>query len=225
MVSQTPAAAASGYTITSPRLTIRTAVPSDGEALVSFFTDPANFPWEAETDLTVEKVLPRIDRWAKATEEWKSAFVVVIERESDQLIGFGGFNSLPYTKPLGSESIWTVAKQDGPEGGMVLVADIGMSIDHRYQRRGYAREAVCALVEYGFGTLGCVYVHMDTAKDNEPFRALMRDMGIGEVEGDGGEAPEGAAFCFASKSYNYVFERADWERVKDEMKKKSKWPL
>lgn len=191
-------AAASGYTITSPRITIRTAVHSDGEALVAFFTNPANFPWEAEADLTLEKVLPRIDRWAKATAEGKSAFMVVV---------------------------WTMTKKEGPEGGMVLAADIGMSIDHRYQRKGYAREAICASIEYGFEELGAGHVHMDTAKDNEPFRGLMRDMGIEEFEGDGGETPEAAPFGFARKSYNYQFDRKAWEGVKDGMKKRGKWPL
>lgn len=225
MVTQNPAAA-SGYTIISPRLTIRTAVHSDGEALVSFFNNPANFPWEAEADLTLEKVLPRIDRWAKAMAEGRSAFMVIVLRESNQLVGFGGFNSLPYTEPLGSQPTWTMTKQDGPEGGgMVLAADTGVSIDRRYQRKGYAREAICASVEHAFGVLGAGYVHMDTAKDNEPFRGLMRDMGIEEVEGDGGETPEGAPFGFARKSYNYQFGRAAWEGMKDGMKKGGKWPL
>ena len=222
MATQQPVVPApgSGYTITSPRLVIRTAVPSDGEALVAFFTNPANFPWEPEKDLTLEKILPRIGRWAKATEEGRSAFMVVVLRETGDVIGFGGFNSLPHTGPLGSEPTWTMAKKEGPVGeGVVQAADIGMSIDHRYQRKGYAREAVCMLAEYGFGTLGCSYAHMDTAKDNEPFRALMRDMGIKEVEGDGSEPVADAAFCFGPKSYNYDIDRAAWEGVKEEMKK------
>jgi RimJ/RimL family protein N-acetyltransferase len=192
---------------------------------VAFFTQPANFPWEAEADLTLEKVLPRIDRWAKATAEGKSAFMVVVLRESNQLIGFGGFNSLPYTQPLGNQPTWTMTKKEGPEEGMVLAADIGMSIDHKYQPKGYAREAICASIEYGFEVLGAGYVHMDTAKDNEPFRGLMRELGIEEVEGDDGETPEGAPFGFARKSYNYQFDSEAWEGVKGGMKTRGKWPL
>lgn len=224
MTSQAPTAA-SGYTISSPRLIIRTAVPSDGEALVAFFSNPANFPWESEKDLTLEKVLPRIARWVKATEEGRSAFMVVTLREGDQIIGFGGFNSLPYTGPLGSEPAWTMTKKEGPGEGTVLAADIGISIAHDHQRKGYAREALCAKIEYGFVGLGCAYVHMDTAKDNVPFRGLMRDMGIGEAEGNGGEALEGAAFGFAPKAYNYDFDRAAWDGVKEEMIRGGRWPL
>ncbi|ROV93640.1 hypothetical protein VMCG_08101 [Cytospora schulzeri] len=218
-------AAASGHTITSPRLTIRTAVHSDAEALVAFFTNPANFPWEPEADLTLEKMLPRIDRWATATAEGSSAFMVIVLRESNQVIGFGGFNVLPYTEPLGSKPLWEMKKREGPEEGMVLAADIGMSIDHKYQRKGYAREAICASLEYGFEALGAGYAHMDTAKDNEPFRGLMRDIGIEEVEGDGGETTEDTPFKFARKSYNYQPDRVSWEAAKDGLKKRGKWPL
>lgn len=217
--------AASGHTITSPRLVIRTARPADGEALVAYLTNPANFPWEAEKDLTLDKILPRIDRWAKATEEGKSAFMVVVLREGDHMIGFGGFNSFPYTRPLGSEPTWRMTLRENTEEGVVLVADIGMSIDHRYQRKGYAREAICALAEYGFETLGCAYAHMDTAKDNEPLRGLMRDLGIKEVEGDGGQVEDDAAFLYAAKSYNYEFDRAAWEEIKQDMKRRGRWPL
>lgn len=224
-MSTQPPVTESGHTITSPRLITRTAVPSDGEAVTAYFSNPANFPWEVEPDLTLEKVLPRIDRWAKATEEGRSAFMVIVERESNQLVGFGGYNNLPYTEPLASAPPWEMTQKEGPEEGRVLAADIGMSIDHRYQRRGYAREAVCSAVEYAFEVLGAGYVHMDTAKDNWPFRGLMSDVGIEGVEGDGGETPEGLAFKLARKSCNYRFDRATWDGAKEEMKKGGKWPL
>ncbi|ROW15876.1 hypothetical protein VPNG_02635 [Cytospora leucostoma] len=217
--------AASGHTITSPRLVIRTARPADGEALVAYWTNPANFPWEAEKDLTLDKMLARIDKWAKATEAGKSAFMVIVLRETDEIIGFGGFNNLPYTRPLGGEPIWRMTLKENTEEGAVLVADIGISIDHRYQRKGYAREAICAQAEYGFETLGCAYAHLDTAKDNEPLRSLMRDLGIKEGEGDGGEAVDNAAFVYAGRSYNYDFDKAAWEEIKNYIKRRGRWPL
>lgn len=239
MASQTPAAASmSAPTITSPRLIMRPPVPSDGEAMASFFTNPANFPWDVEADLTLEKALARIDLWTRATAEGKSAFKIIAEREGGQMVGFGGFNCLPYTEPLGSgdRPTWEIMqkeKEQGPgDGGsgavaeVVLAADMGMSIDHRYQRRGYGREAVCAQVEYAFGVLGAGWVHMDTGKGNVPFRGLMRDMGVPEVEGDGGEeTPEGCPFVYARKSFNYQFDGATWDRVRGEMIERGKWPL
>lgn len=164
MSSGPSASAATGLSVTSPRLTIRTAVPSDAEALVAYFSNAANFPWPAETDLTLEKMLPRIQKWADATAAGRSAFMVIVLRETGQLIGFGGFNSLPRTEPLGAKATWEIRKGDGE--GMVLAADVGVSIDHQHQRRGYAKEVVCAVVEYGFEHLGCAYAHLDTQKTN-----------------------------------------------------------
>ncbi|KKY36934.1 putative gcn5-related n-acetyltransferase [Diaporthe ampelina] len=221
--SESGAPAATGRTIASPRLTIRTAVPSDGEALVAYFSNPANFPWPAEKDLTLEKILPRIDRWADATAKGRSAFMVIVLRETDQLIGFGGFNNLPRTEPLGDNPAWKIRKGNGE--GTVLVADVGVSIDHQHQRRGYAREAVCAVVEYGFEELGCAYAHLDTQSSNEPMKALMSGLGIQGVEGDGSEPLEDSAFSFASKAVNYDVDRATWNSLREELKNKGTWPL
>lgn len=223
MSSAPTASAASGLSITSPRLTIRTAVPSDGEALVAYFSNPANFPWPAETDLTLEKILPRIGKWAEATAAGKSAFMVIVVRETGQLIGFGGFNSLPRTEPLGGKPTWEIRKGEGE--GTVLVADVGVSIDHQHQRKGYAREAVCAVVEYGFEHLGCAYAHLDTQQSNEPMKALLAGLGVKGVEGDGTEALPDAAFGFASKSINYDVDRTSWEGLREELIKKEGWPL
>lgn len=223
MPSETPASAATGLTITSPRLTIRTAVPSDGEALVAYFSDPANFPWPVEKDLNLEKMLPRIDKWADATTNGRSAFMVITLRETNEVIGFGGFNNLPRTEPLGDKPAWKVRKGSGE--GTVLVADVGVSIDHQHQRRGYAREAVCAVVEYGFDKLGCAYAHLDTQESNEPMKALMSGLGVKGVEGDGSEALEDAAFGFASKSVNYEVDKAAWDNLRENIKRNGMWPL
>lgn len=223
MSSEPAASAATGLSITSPRLTIRTAVPSDGEALVAYFSDPANFPWPVEKDLTLEKMLPRIDKWADATSKGSSAFMVITLRQTDQLIGFGGFNSLPRTQPLGDQPPWMIRKDSGE--GAVVAADVGVSIDHQHQRQGYAREAVCAVVEYGFENLGCAYAHLDTQKSNEPMKALMSGLGIKGVEGDDSEPLEDTAFGFASKAVNYNVDRATWNSVREELEKKGTWPL
>lgn len=223
MSSEPAASPATGLKITSPRLTIRTAVPSDGEALVAYFSDPANFPWPVEKDLTLEKILPRIDKWADAAAKGNSAFMVIALHDTDQCIGFGGFNNLPRTEPLGDQPPWKIRKGSGE--GSVLAADVGVSIDHQHQRKGYAREAVCAVVEYGFESLGCAYAHLDTQKSNEPMKALMSGLGIKGIEGDDSELLEDTAFDYASKAINYNVDRATWNIVREELKNKGTWPL
>lgn len=223
MSSEPTASPATGLKITSPRLTIRTAVPSDGEALVAYFSDPANFPWPVEKDLTLEKILPRIDKWADAAAKGNSAFMVINLHDTDQCIGIGGFNNLPRTEPLGDQPPWKIRKGSGE--GSVLAADVGVSIDHQHQRKGYAREAVCAVVEYGFESLGCAYAHLDTQKSNEPMKALMSGLGIKGIEGDDSELLEDTAFDYASKAINYNVDRATWNIVREELKNKGTWPL
>lgn len=223
MSSEATGSAAASLSITTSRLTIRTAVPSDGEALVAYFSNPANFPWPAEKDLTLEKMLSRISKWAEATAAGKSAFMVIVLRETDQFIGFGGFNSLPRTEPPAGKSTWEIRKREGD--GTVRAADVGVSIDHQHQRKGYAREAVCAVVDYGFENLGCAYAHLDTQQSNEPMKALLDNLGMKGIEGDGSEPLEDAAFGFASKWINYDVDRATWEGLREDLKKKGAWPL
>lgn len=223
MSSEPAASATTGLSITSPRLMIRSAVPSDGEALVGYFSNQANFPWPVEKDLALEKMLPRIDKWADATAAGRSAFMVIVLRETDQVIGFGGFNSLPRTEPPGGNPTWDIRKGTGE--GVVLAADVGVSIDHQHQRKGYAKEAVCAVVEYGFKNLGCAYAHLDTQKSNEPMKALMAGLGVKGIEGDDSEPWPDTAFGFASKAINYDVDRTTWEGLREELKRKGTWPL
>lgn len=80
------------------------------------------------------------------------------------------------------------------------------------------------MTEFGFDTLGCGYMHMDTSADNEGFRALMRDIGIPKKDGDGVE-DEDAVFKYAWKSVNYDWDRPMWQYVKEDLKRRGKWPL
>lgn len=82
------------------------------------------------------------------------------------------------------------------------------------------------MTEYAFGTLGCGAVHLDTPPDNAAFRAVMRDMGLPERPGSGKEEDAGApVFAFAWKSINYDFDEAVWEAVRQDLKRRGKWPL
>lgn len=84
------------------------------------------------------------------------------------------------------------------------------------------------MTEYAFGTLGCGAVHLDTPPDNAAFRAVMRDMGLPERPGSGEkkeEDEEHAVFVFAWKSINYNFDEAVWDAVRQDLKRRGKWPL
>ncbi|KAI9329002.1 acyl-CoA N-acyltransferase [Zopfochytrium polystomum] len=225
-------------TIRTPRLVLRPPTDDDAPALAAFFSDPLNFPWPAEQDLTAAIMSARIARWTAAAAAGKNAFLVITESHpadptdptaaANRILGFSGFNNLPYAPPLGSQPVWTMPRLTRDDPRAVAVADVGVSIDRRFQRLGYAKETLCAVVEYAFGVLRCAWVHLDTAKNNEPFRAVMRSMGVPEVEGSEEDplAPvENAAFWLARKSWNFDFDAATWGGIREDMMRKGKWPL
>lgn len=197
------------YSITTPRLILRSAVPDDAEDLSALFTTQANFPFDAvDPTATAEVYRERIGRWAKTSAAGKNAFLAIVRRADNQLIGSGGFNSLE----IKSES-----EADGPG---VLVADTGIVIDHRSWRQGYAFEVLCATFEYGFDTLGAARFTLDTAKENEPWRTLMNKLGLGHTES---QRPS-----WRKKDeleYFYQVGRADWQAARAALQEKGQWPL
>jgi len=119
--------------------------------------------------------------------------------EDGILIGMSGFNSF--------------VVEEG-----VLVGDTGALIDYRFARRGLAIEVLEAVFEYGFHELGCGKMSLETNSINDPFRALMRGMVLGDVEKPGGGEGE-------DESVIYLFGREKWEEAKKTLKEKKRWYL
>ncbi|KAK1510146.1 acetyltransferase [Colletotrichum abscissum] len=73
----------------------------------------------------------------------KNAFLVVETRDTDELIGYGGYNT--------SESV------DPPDvqGSKAYMTDIGIIIDHKHWRKGYGLVLISVLIEYAKNELGC----------------------------------------------------------------------
>ncbi|KAI9832499.1 MAG: hypothetical protein M1819_004288 [Sarea resinae] len=212
------------HQIDTPRLILRSAVPDDAPAIAHLRIDPANSPFmPVEPDLSIEVYQNRIVDWTAAAERGESAFMVIILRDASDLpvvtstmenrddgagtlIGFGGFNSLNFARtPDGS------AKE-------FRIGDTGIMIDHLHWRKGYALEALCATVEYGLYVLRCEHMLIETRRDNEPWRGLMRSMGLGDVEKERkGNRLHG--------EWVYKFGRDIWEEAKAGMVARGKWML
>lgn len=95
-----------------------------------FLSDPENFGYEP--DLTMDDFQPRVERIAAKTAAGENAFMVIILRETGDIIGFGGFNSLPRTAMLNSSE----RKSDNIfDESKVLAGDMGISIDHHHHRK------------------------------------------------------------------------------------------
>lgn len=190
------------HRIETRRLIIRTAAPEDAPDIAALRGNPENNPYGGADSNDPEVYIGRISRWQKANAEGRYAFLVILLRDSGELIGFGGYNEFRWINPSGSQA---EDKKD------VLEVDIGTQIDHRYWRQGYAREAFVAMLEYAFNDLGAAQISCDTNTANEPWRGLMQSVGLGEKE-EKQENPEGHP-ASGKTSMVWRFTQRYWEAV------------
>ncbi|KAI8243917.1 hypothetical protein K4K57_012762 [Colletotrichum sp. SAR 10_99] len=205
------------YTITTPRLIIRSAVPEDDDALYKLLSTPENQPFDAvQPGLSPEVMRARINRWKPMTAAGKNAFMVVVLRETGEVIGNGGYNCFE------DDSGTSVAQEDGEDGvqGRPYLTDTGVVLDHRHWGKGYGRETLCAKVEYAVEELGCRVVRVETADDNKPWRALMASLGLAEIETKGPVSYDENVIGWV-----YRIDSQQWRAVREDLKKRGKWPL
>lgn len=212
------------HRIETRRLVIRTAVPKDAQAIAALRGNPKNnFLGEADSD-DPETYLRRMANWQKASEEGRYAFTVfllrplpdrsspaVSEENEGQIIGFGGFNAFRW-----------IDSPDDP-ASKALEVDVGAQIDHKYWHKGYGREAFVGVTEYAFAELGAQQVSCDTNVRNEPWRELMKTVGLGHKE-QAHMNSEGHPAA-GEKSWLWQFGREDWEGAKSWMQKSGTWPV
>ncbi|WYZ46651.1 hypothetical protein EsH8_IX_000876 [Colletotrichum jinshuiense] len=210
-----PQVARSAYEVNSSRLIIRTAIDSDTESFHKLLTTAENFPFEEpEKGLTIEKLRARIGRFAESTAQGKNAFMVVILHETNQLIGYGGYNTFESAEPA------EFLRETTLEPGQKKMTDIGIVLDHKYWRKGYGLELVSVLVEFARLELGCELFRAETGNDNEPWRALMRAAGLAEFEGK-----HKASYDANQDVWVWMFDSGHWEQAKTKMQAEGKWLL
>jgi RimJ/RimL family protein N-acetyltransferase len=212
------------WEIKSPRLVIRTAVPSDAEALRRIGADPENVPAgdtgpEPGTQ-TVERKLAKIAQWKELQDKGQCAWLVIALRDTDEVIGTHGFNCFAAREEVQVDGP-DVKVDPRPEGVEArYLTDIGITFDHAHWRKGYATEALAASVEHAFREIGCKVVRVETGVTNVPWRKFMHSLGLdSELEGrvswgDGSEV-----------GLIWKFDEDDWKKVSDGLKAKGKWPL
>ncbi|KAF6796933.1 acetyltransferase [Colletotrichum sojae] len=203
--------------IRSPRIVIRTAVDSDAEAFLKFLTTPENFPFqETEKDLTLDRIRTRIAKFAELTAKGKHGWVVFVLRETNELIGYGGYNGFKSVDPTEFLS-GTTTLPPGEKGNMT---DLGIGIDHRHWRKGYGLEILEALVEYARVNLGCELFRTETGDDNQPWRSLMAAAGLGQFE-----SREKASYDANQEVWLWKFDAGHWEKSKAKLQGDGKWLL
>lgn len=204
------------YEIVSPRLIIRTARESDAEGLLQYLQTPENFPYfPCEKDLTVEKLRGRVGRWKAMQPEGKNAFMVIILRQTGEVIGQGSYNCFEWTEPTAA------AGDSGSEAKEKnLFTDLGVMLDHKHWRKGLGTEAYCSLMEFAIAELGCDLFRTETAAENEPWKATIRNLGLANVESFGPQSYDANVTGWVWK-----YDARDWQKAKAGLQEKGKWPM
>lgn len=200
------------HTIHTKRLILRTPQIRDAAAYVHLNSNPANQVFDPSPptngEHTVEKFEKLIAKWRENTLNGVAAFMVVTlpnctqneyekeepmekeggggEVEDDIVLGMSGFNELSKRQRISKEGI---EKE-------IFEGNIGVLIDSpAYTHQGYGKEALKALINYGFAEMGCDVLVAETMAVNSPFRALMRGLGLGEGVEIGGRDRNGKMVC------------------------------
>ncbi|KAK0377694.1 acetyltransferase [Colletotrichum limetticola] len=226
------------YKITTPRLNIRSAVADDAEALCHLLSTPENHPFGgAQTDISPEIIRGRIERWGPDYASGKKAILMITIRETGELIGCGGFNCFETAEGETCDvALRRKRDEDGQEGGedaaedgvtgearrliTPYLTDFGVVLDQRYWGKGYGREVLCGQVEFAAEGLGCSVVRVETELENEPWRAVMRSMGLGGLETKG-------PVSYGEKNIGWIYkiDPSTWSKSRGDLRKSGKWPL
>lgn len=209
------------YEIRAPRLVIRTALPQDAEAFVPLLCKTENLPMgetQARAEVTVEKMVERLGRWKEMASQGKNAFLAIASRDTNEVVGYMGFNCFRTKEEF--EGTWP--ERDEPLPGVEgrYLTDLGVVIDYRQRRKGYSTEVLCAAIDFAFGSLGCQIVRLETGLENEPWRALMKDMGFGDLEE---KAP--VSYGDHPMGWLYKVDLRTWLDAQANLKSRGKWPL
>jgi RimJ/RimL family protein N-acetyltransferase len=165
--------------ITTERLRLRRSTRDDAEAISAYRSDPEVHRmqgWERTDPEGVRKEIEEMgDRLPGGPGGWVQ--FTVEGRADGSLVGDVG-----------------LSPADGEPG----VIKVGYTIDPRFQGRGYATEAVAALVEYAFGTLEAEVVRAYAGAENAPSIRVMEKVGMRLIErfhgSDGGETWTGVRY-------------------------------
>lgn len=226
------------YKITTPRLIIRSAITDDAEALFHLLSTPENHPFGgAQTNISPEIIRGRIERWGPDYASGKKAILMITIRETGELIGCGGFNCFETAEGETCDvALKKKGDEDEQEGGeeaagdsvtgearrliTPYLTDFGVVLDHRYWGKGYGREVLCGQVEFAVEGLGCSIVRVETELENEPWRAVMRSIGLGGLETNG-------AVSYGEKNIGWIYkiDPSTWSHSRRDLKKSGKWPL
>jgi len=145
--------------IQTERLVLRRSQPDDAGAISAYRSDPRVHRYQGWARTDVEGVRGEIEEMAAREPGEAGGWVQfsVEERGSLALVGDVG-----------------MSPADGEPG----VIKVGYTMDPAYQGRGYATEAVAALVAFAFDALGAVVVRAYASAENLPSIRVAEKVGM-----------------------------------------------
>ncbi len=144
----------------TPRLALR--VPRPGDEAVQFrLLNTHSVMARLGGVKTLEHIAMRHDQARESFVKERFGFMMMIERETGEIVGHCGLKRV----------INALAKNVGDH-------EIGWLVREDRWRRGYAWEAMLAVIDWAFGTIGAPYVVALTSQSNVASWRLMEKLGM-----------------------------------------------
>jgi len=148
--------------ITTERLLLRRSRPQDAERIAAYRSDPD---------------VHRFQGWDRTDPEGIRA---EIEQMASRRPGEPGWVQLSVEERSSGEFVGDVGLS--PAAGEPGVVKLGYTVAPEFQRRGYATEAVRALIAYAFETLGADVVRIYADGDNVASHRVAEKSGLRLIE-------------------------------------------
>lgn len=160
------------------RLLLRRSVADDAETISAYRSDPAVHAMQGWDRTDPDGVRAEIEEMANRKPGEPGGWVqFTVEGRDGGIVGDVGLS---------------------PADGEAGVIKVGYTIDPRFQSRGYATEAVKALVDYAFASLDADVVRAYAGAENTPSIRVMEKVGMQLMErfqgSDGGETWTGVRY-------------------------------
>lgn len=203
--------------IKTPRVVIRTGLPSDAEAFARYNRTPANFSHGGcQPDATTDKAAGTIAKFTQWAAEGKHAWVFMFARETGEFMGYGGYNCFASVNAASflagpSSSTDSETKDD-------VLADMGIMLDHRFWGAGYGLEIFIGLVAWAQREMGARVFRTETDVENEEWQALMRRAQLGECV-----STEAASYDAAKKVLQWRWNDETWQQAKKKLQEQGRW--
>lgn len=176
----------------TPRLTLRPFQSGDLRTFLAYRNDPQ---------------VARYQSWETIREEWARVFIADCARSEPGRPG--EWYQVAITLRKTGELIGDMGL--GTDGDDPTQGEVGFTLAQEHWGKGYASEAVSALLDYAFSTLNMSRIRANCDTRNEASARLMERVGMKRVSHSHNVFFKGE-YC---NEYHYAIEREEWARLRN----------